>query len=326
MSTPRSLTVEKLNDLTRALAELCVKSPVSAGCGALAKDASNLISGLSFRDVLARGGWYRLGGIVNPQGDRIAEDLEAWAEAELSNCNDDFGALHDRYADAGLRSTHLTGKTHYLVASTGDDATDFIQVEVEELQEVISHPLFTDDNPPSSLDELVDPRADDNSPCIPLGIPFYALRRVTDVADFVGRMAEQKPDPQPVHRFIDAWEKSSAGNTAVFSNHWVLAVREHLDRFHQPILHASPAAALNGSPPRFDLSFGAQGLALNEALQRFDKQVGYPMAWFFHMLTTKAVPHAVATAVINDLQAGFSYLPERDSAVIKEWLYSPFGF
>ena len=30
------------------------------------------------------------------------------------------------------------------------------------------------------------------------------------------------------------------------------------------------------------------------------------MVWFFHMLTTKAVPHAVATAVIEeDVQAGF---------------------
>ncbi|RTL57644.1 MAG: hypothetical protein EKK46_02975 [Rhodocyclaceae bacterium] len=320
------LTTEKLNELSRGLAELCVKSPVAAGCGALARSAGDLASGLSFRDVLARGGWYRLGGVVNAQGDRIAEDLEAWAEAELANHNDDFGALHDHYADAGLSSTHLTGKTHYLVATTGDAPTDFIQVEVEELQEVISHPLFTDDNPPASLDELVDPRSGDNGASTPLGIPFYALRRVTDITDFVGRMGEQKPDPQPVHRFIDAWEKSSAGRAAVFCNHWVLAVREHLDRYHQTILQATPAAALNGAPPRFELTYGTQGLALAEALQRFDKQIGYPMAWFFHMLTTKAVPHAVAVAVIDDMQAGFSYLPERDIAVIKDWLYSPYGF
>ena len=325
MNTALSLTTEKLNELSRALAELCVRSPVSAGCGALAREASTLVPGLSFRDVLARGGWYRLGGVVNAAGDRIAEDLETWAETELEKFNDDFGALHDHYVDQGLRSTHLTGKTHYLVATSGDSATDFIQVEVEELQEVISHPLFTDDNPPSSIDELVDPRGD-TTPAIPLGIPFYALRRVTDVADFIGRMAEQKPDPQPVHRFIEAWEKSSAGHVALFCNHWVLSVREHLDRYHQPILHASPAAALNGAPPRFELSFGVQGLALHEALQRFDKKLGYPMAWFFHMLTTKAVPHAVATAVINDLQSGFSYLPEKDAAIIKDWLYAPYGF
>lgn len=325
MNKAFNFTTEQLNELTRSLAELCVKSPVAAGCGALAREASELVPGVSFRDVLARGGWYRLGGVVNFDGDRIAEDLETWAQAELDKFNDDLVALNDHYAEAGLRSTHLTGKTHYLVAVTGDGATDFIQAEVEELQEVVSHFLFNEDNPPASLDQLVDPRGNGDG-ATPLGIPFYALRRVTDVADFIGRMAEQKPDPQPVHRFIAAWENSSAGRTAVFSNHWVLAVREHLDRFHQPILHASPVAAVNGAPPRFDLSFGSQGLALNEALQRFDKQVGYPLAWFFHMLTTKAVPHAVATAVLNDLQAGFSYLPERDAAVIKDWLYAPYSF
>lgn len=325
MNTTLSLTTEKSNELARTLAELCVKSPVAAGCGALAREASELWPGLTFRDVLARGGWYRLGGVVNAKGERVAEDLEQWAERELAKHDDDFGAFHDAYAGKGLRATRLTGKTHYLVATTGDDASDFIQVEIEELQEVLGHELFADDSV-SSIEELVDPRGATDAGNVALGIPFYTLRRLTDVNDFLGRMSAQRPEPQPVHRFIDAWEKSSAGSTSVFSHHWVLAVREHLDRYHQTQLRATPVAALNGAPPAFDAGYGAQGLALHAALQRFDKQVGYPMAWFFHMLTTKAVPHAVATAAINDLQAGFHYLPEKDAAVIKDWLYSPYGF
>jgi hypothetical protein len=152
------------------------------------------------------------------------------------------------------------------------------------------------------------------------------LRRVTDVAEFVGRMRGQKPEPQPVHRFLDAWENSSAGNAAQFSNQWVLAVREHLDRYRQPILSATPVAAIVGQPPKFEGSFGARGLALAGALQRFDRQAGYPMAWFFHMLTTKAVPHAVATVVVEDMQGGFAYLPERDLKIVKDWLFRPYGF
>ncbi len=85
-------------------------------------------------------------------------------------------------------------------------------------------------------------------------------------------------------------------------------------------------AADQGLPDRFDSAYGARGLALYEALQRFDRQAGYPMAWFFHMLTTKIVPHSVANAVIDDVQAGFSYLPERDVKVIKDWLHRPYGF
>jgi hypothetical protein len=55
-----------------------------------------------------------------------------------------------------------------------------------------------------------------------------------------------------------------------------------------------------------------QGLALHEAMTRYDKAVGYPMAWFFHMLTIRSAPHALANAVIDDVQAGFHYLPDRD--------------
>jgi hypothetical protein len=118
----------------------------------------------------------------------------------------------------------------------------------------------------------------------------------------------------------------SAGGASRFSNHWVLAISEHFDRYRQTILQATPVAAVNGAPPRFEGAFGASGLALRDALQRFDREAGHPMAWFFHMLTTKAVPHAVATAVVEDMQAGFSYLPERDLDIVKEWLFRPYGF
>jgi len=44
------------------------------------------------------------------------------------------------------------------------------------------------------------------------------------------------------------------------------------------------------------------------------------------MLTTKTVPQAVAHAVIEDVQGGFSYLPERDVKVIKDWMHRPYAF
>jgi hypothetical protein len=106
----------------------------------------------------------------------------------------------------------------------------------------------------------------------------------------------------------------------------VIVVREHMDRYRQPVLHATPVAALNGTPPKFGASFGMQGLALHDSMIRYDKAVGYPMAWFFHMLTTRSAPHALANAVIDDVQAGFRYLPDRDVEVVKEWLYTPYGF
>lgn len=316
--------------LTARVARVCERSPVAAGIGALARELSHApLSGgveLSFREVLSRGGWYRLGGVVNGKDALLSRDLEHWAEAALAECGGDLHALAERHVDDALFVTRFYGMTHYLVAATGNGAGDFIQVEIEELQEVVSHPLLADAAQPANLEELLDPPGLRRSNARPLGAPFYTLRRVTDIAAFLARMRAQKPEPQPVHRFIAAWEASSAGQAAQFSNHWALAIREHLDRYRQPILQATPLFAINGEPPHFQGAFGAQGLALQAALNRFDRQAGYPMAWFFHMLTSKTLPHAVAFAVIEDVQSGFSYLPERDVKVLRDWIHRPYGF
>lgn len=311
--------------LAAAVTELCLRVPVAAGATGLAEALSRIAPQLQFREVLSRGGWYRLGGVIDGAGQRIADDLEHWAASELAAAADDLGALFDSHEGSGLRATRLAGKTHYLVAATGAAAADFIQVEIEELQEFTGHALFVGEVP-GSLEELVDPRTGEEGSGRSIGTPYYALRRVTAIDDFIERMRDQKPEPQPVHRFLDAWGRSSAGQATQFSNHWLLAVREHQDRYRQPVLDATPVAALNGPAPTFDASFGAQGLALQHALQRFDRQLGYPMAWFFHMLTTKRVPHAVASIVADDVQAGFNYLPDRDLAVVKDWLFRPYGF
>jgi hypothetical protein len=322
------MLMNQYDDLARHVAELCVRVPAAAGPGALARELALTAPHLAFREVLTRGGWYRLGGVVDAAGKHVADDLEKWAETELAARDDDLGALCDDYADSGLTATRLTGRTHYMVATTGSAATDFIQIEIEELQEMSCHALFDTDTLPGSIEELVDPRGGD--PCasraVPLGAPFLALRRLTPVADLLARMRAQKPEPQPIHRFIAAWENSSAGAATQFSNHWVLGVREHLDRYRQTIVHATPVAAVNGAAPRFDGAFGLQGLSLHNALSRYDKAVGYPMAWFFNMITTRSVPHALSSAVIDDTQAGFHYLPDRDAEVVKQWLYRPYGF
>jgi hypothetical protein len=323
--TVESIAESSWSKLAEPIAELCVRVPVSAGAGGLARELAAVAPQLVFREVLARGGWYRLGGVVDANGNHISGDLERWAETELHRHDDDFVLMADAYADSDLTATRLTGKTHYWIAPIGPAAADFVQLEIEELQELVCQPLFAGDEVPGSLEELIDPRDTCGEAPTPIGIPFYTLRRITDMAEFVGRMRAQKPDAQAVHRFLDAWQDSSAG-AAQFSNHWILAISEHLDRYRQPILQATPVAAVNGAPPRFDGAYGARGLALRDALQRFDRQAGHPMAWFFHMLTTKAVPHAVAAAVIDDSQSGFSYLPERDVQVVKNWLHRPYGF
>lgn len=325
MNPTIAATDKQWSELAGAVAEMCARVPASSGAAGLCKELARLAPQCNFRGVLSRGGWYRPGGIVDAGGARVADDLPQWVEDHLSAGGDDLQALAEIHGGHGLRGTRIEGRTHYLVAATGADAADFVQIEIEELQETVGPELFPGGAAPETVEELTDPPVS-AVPRAPLGAPHYALRRVTDIGGFLERMRAQKPEPQPVHRFVAAWQDSSAGLATQFSNHWVLAVREHLDRYRQTLLAAAPVAAVNGLPPRFEGGFGARGLALHEALQRFDRQAGYPMAWLFHMLTTKAVPHAVAAAVVEDMQSGFGYLPERDVRVVKDWLFRPYGF
>lgn len=314
---------DRLKALEPKLVEACTLTSVAAGPNALIKELGKQVPELPFRRTLCRGGWYRLGGVVAADGSRVSDDLEQWVEQALLDHDGDFQSLHDAYVGSGLRATRRVGRTHYFVSLTGDTATDFVQLEVEDLQEVLSHTLFDEDSVATSVEDLVDHRQSEFSGQ-PIGLPTYAFRRITAVNEFLAKARAQQPEPQAIHRFIEDWSKSSAGNTTALCNHWVIGVREHLDRYRQPIYRAQPVPAIDGGPPAFTTKEGVRELALHDALIAFDRQVGYPFAWFFHLLTTKAVPHWVARVVVEDALAGFAYLPRRDEEIVRNWLHQPY--
>ncbi len=175
-----------------------------------------------------------------------------------------------------------------------------------------------------SPDELIDPQLPAHSGR-PLGLPYYTFRRISHVGAFLARMRVQHPEQAPIHRMVDDWAKSSAGHTSDFCNHWVLAMSEHQDRYLQSVFRAKPIATLEGIPPVFKGEPGQTNATLRTALSAYDRACGYPMAWYFHMLVTHAVPHWVAQTVVEDAQAGFEYLPERDLAVVRHWLHQPYA-
>lgn len=324
MNAPTAWT-ECCKTLAGPIVEACTVAAVSAGPAALAHEIGKRLADWPFRETLCRGGWYRLAGVVGPGGERIADNLEDWAASELDARDGDLTILQEDFTDSAYRATHFSGRTHYLVATAGKGVADFLQLEIEDLQETTAHLLFDREPPPTSLDELVDARGS-HSHGAPIGLPYYTFRRLTHIGDMLNRMRTQALEPQPIHRFVTDWESSSASRSTAFCNHWVVALREHLDRYRQPITRAQPVPALNGAPPRFTARQGTSGLALNEALAAFDRQVGYPLAWYFHLLTTRAVPHWVAITAAEDASAGFSYLPERDLLLVRQWLHKPYGF
>ena len=321
MNTTQAWT-EYCKTLAPAIVETCTRTPVSAGPLALAKALGAALPDWKFRHAFSRGGWYRLGGIIDQAGTRISDNLEKWVEQALDQRDGDLPALIDEHAGAHLHATRLVGQTHYLVASVGNDHDDFLQLEIEDLQEMRAHRLF--EGEPTTVEELIDPRGD-TQPLQALGLPFYAFRRVQHVGAFLARMRAQKPEPAPIHRMLEDWTRSSAGSNCAWANQWVIATREHLDRYHQPVLRAQPIATLAGDPPVFEAAPGSNGLKLHQAMTHFDRAAGYPMAWYFHMLSSKAVPHWVAQTAVEDTLGGFAYLPHKDFEVVRSWLHQPYA-
>jgi hypothetical protein len=313
---------EYCKSLAAAVVETCTKVPVSNGPGAFVKALGQALPDWKFHHALSRGGWYRLGGIVDGNGQRVSDSLEGWIEAALDERDGDIAKLIDDFAGKTLYATRLVGQTHYLVASAGEGSDDFLQLEIEDLQEMRAHQLFV--NEPGSLEELVDPQGS-NTALQALGLPFYAFRRLQHIGAFLKRMLGQKPEPAAVHRMFEDWTKSSANSTSTFYNHWVIATREHLDRYHQTVFRAQPISTRAGEAPEFTAPKGTNGLELYAALGHFDREAGYPLAWYFHMLTGKAVPHWVAQTVVEDSLAGFAYLPQRDVDVVRHWLHRPYA-
>ncbi len=296
------------------LAAACTVPPCAGGLRCIIERLAARLPGLDFTPVLSRGGWHRIGGVVDAAYGRIADQVETWAARESGG---DLAALLDRYGDAGFFATRWQGTTHYLTAACGPGAADFVQLEVEELQEVLDRILIDPDWYPDDLQEFVDPLDYPRLVPEPVGTPRYAFRRLLRISDWVAERQASFGADGRLPRWFDDWTSSSAGAAAPLCRHWVLALRESADRGGLTRLTGKPVPAPGLALPR--LAGGCQGATLANALHGFDKAAGYPFAWYFHMLCTTGVSSAVGDAVLADLAAGYTYLPERDTAVLQAW-------
>ncbi len=306
------------------IAEVCQRTIPGPGHKALLEGLSRLSPQHSFRWAVTRGGWYRLGGVITEDGARITDNLDAWMQQLFRECGETMSVLVERVARAGYLVTRWLGKTHYFVAPTGDRPADFLQLEVEELREVVVRALVDPAVPPDQLDELIDPVRPGSQPGEPLAAPHYVFRRVTDISAFLEEMPRRPLQTPPLKRFVDEWARSSAGRTRAFCDHWVVSLRSHRGVHGGPILTATPACTYGRTIPRLHIPALARGSDLARLVQHFDHNLGYPFAWYFCMVNSHHVPTSLGDSVYQDLQTGFDYLPERDQAVLAEWIRYPY--
>lgn len=292
---------------------------------ALIETANRVRPGCSFRHALERGGWYRPGGVIRTDGKRFADSIEAWARENLAACDGDMGELIERYEGSELQVTRHSGRTHYFVAPYGPGAADFLQLEVEELQEVMDRALFDADHPPEDLQELLEPMEPLLLDAQPVGAPHYRFRRLIDMRQTLARVAPGGTRDPALSRLLDEWKHSSAAARGHFSDHWIVSLREHLDRYRNPVVSAALVSRKARTLKPFQWNDTLSGPAMSAQLQAFDRAAGYPAAWYFHLVAGSLTPPKVAYAVAKDLDAGFSYLPETEAALVRGWVAAPYA-
>ena len=269
--------------------------------------------------------WYRLGGIVDMAGNRIANDLIEWTERTYIECGKNLQTLIDHARDKKLIATRQTGNTLHFVIQTGIKAEQFIQIDIDKTHEMSDRLLVGEHNPPDDLEEFIDPLEPECIDTFCIGAARYSYRRKTDVAIFMNEINKYHIEEHPVQRFMDDWNRSSAQQKAVLSGDWIVRPFRHTGRFGEQQINVELINTQQKNVPQLEDINGKKGVSLHNLLTRFDRQAGYPFAWFFYMVKGKLVsPHSGA-AVFRDISGDFSYLPERDVAVLKDWINTPYN-
>jgi hypothetical protein len=269
--------------------------------------------------------WYRLGGIVDMAGNRIANDLIEWTERTYIECGKNLQTLIDHARDKKLIATRQTGNTLHFVIQTGIKAEQFIQIDIDKTHEMSDRLLVGEHNPPDDLEEFIDPLEPEYIETFCIGAARYSYRRKTDVAIFMDEINKYHIEEHPVQRFMGDWNRSSALQKAVLSNDWIVRPFRHTGRFGEQIINIEIINTQQKHVPQLENINGKKGVSLHNLLTRFDRQAGYPFAWFFYMVKGKLVSPHSGLAVFKDISGDFSYLPERDVAVLKDWVSTPYS-
>lgn len=305
-----------------ALRRACEDSPYAPDHSAVLESLRAAAPELAFRPAFERSGWHRIGRLRRRDGTLVAADLRAWAEAALGEIGPDMTPPEGA---EDYVATRIDGRTVYLVAPTGPRAWDFVQLELEVLQEVMDRLLFPEDCAPSDIEEFLDPPESEALAPTPIGAARYRFHGVSHIAQLREELDVNLSTNRRFVRFLEDWERSRAAE-AVFCDHWVLRLFRYVDRFGEDKLEATPIPQRE-SPPLPAAADQAKGADLAGIVADYDHAAGHPMAWYFQILTAQRNRHGVAEQVFRDHQDGaYAYLPERDLAVLRGWRREPYCF
>jgi hypothetical protein len=278
----------------------------------------------AFRHVLTKAGWHRAGGVLTADGNCLSQELETWVNAELAKCDDDFGRFMERYSDAGLLATRHVGRSHYFVAAYGPSPEEFLQLEIEELQEVMDHELIDPERPPYDRTELVEPTNYKKLEAHPVGSPHYRFVRLSDIRQVLVQQNRLAGGTSALARFMSDWTQSRAMDSGHFCEHWLIAGLEHYQPDSSMPFSIAPVSVHARTLKPFHWDETKSGAEMGNQIRDFDRAAGYPGAWYFHFVASKFVPETLALALKRDLDNGYSYLAEKELGLLKKLVANPY--
>ncbi|MDA8417113.1 MAG: hypothetical protein M0Z78_08695 [Betaproteobacteria bacterium] len=133
----------------------------------------------------------------------------------------------------------------------------------------------------------------------------------------------------PALRLFQDWAESSAGQGGEkICNHWWMQVGEWKDKGQKQYALTPQWAEADGglNLPEIMPDWEASPYGVMESLSQFDKQAGYPFAWYFYMLHGNRVGHSAGGVIANAIKSGLLNLPKCDEEVLLRWRDDQYGF
>lgn len=135
----------------------------------------------------------------------------------------------------------------------------------------------------------------------------------------------------PAARLFRDWQESSPSKEGHrFCDHWFAQYNDYTNRDGKRSLYFCPqwADADGGLDlPEISPDYDASPYGVMESLSEFDRQAGYPFAWYFYMLHGNRVTNSAGHVVAQAIQDGqINPLPECDKKVLLRWKPDKYGF
>lgn len=362
MDTPPPTYLRHWNGLPEAVAA-CPPSRSHAALEACLRRMSGLEEA---RVTTWRGDrWLQRRKVFHSDGMLLAEDHEAWLTAEVAADGGNAHATWLRLKDSRYLVTRCEITDLYVVAGDRSaDQAGFVQGEVALEHEYLECELF-EPRPwrePRSLRDLLE----EVGPVLlkerqtQVRTDAYRLRRFIDVeawlevADALEQVrreafrerryrvtSSENPGSSTIktadevfpgwdgvpprhRRYFRDWQRSSAG-VARLCDHWILDLSDWTDSHGERTLTLIPQWTFNRTLAKVEAAKGSD-YEFYGRLQKLDRRVGVPFAWFFYALHGNRVESDAIVRVIRAAEAGTIVMPEHDYRVLKDWEASPYGF